>query len=74
MVAHLLRSLDQVPQFRLRVVRRDATTAMPEQDLPILERNAGRRQSPTERVLQIVYADILKSPRRRFAVLARTAP
>ena len=59
-VSHtFVRRLDQARQFCLRVVRRDATTAMPEQILTILERHARRAESTAEGVFEIVDANTL---------------
>jgi hypothetical protein len=49
-IAHFLRGLDQARQLCLGVVRRDATTSMPEQVLTILERHTRRAQPATEGV------------------------
>ena len=49
-VAHFLRGLDQARELCLGVVRRDATTAMPEQVLTILERHTRRAQPAAEGV------------------------
>lgn len=59
-VTHLVRSLDQVAQLGLRVVRGDATALVTEQILTILERHAGRAQPPTIRVFEIMDPNLPK--------------
>jgi len=45
-LAHAVRRLDQVGQFCRRVVRGDASGAMTEEILPVLERHSRRSQPP----------------------------
>ncbi len=56
-VAHAFRGFDQAREFRLGVVRRDATTTMSQQVLSILKRHTSRPQSPAEGMLQVVNPD-----------------
>ena len=70
-MSHTFSEAYQTHELCLRVVRRDATTAMPKQVPTILELHARRAQPPPEGVLQIMYANVSKSRRRRFGVLMR---
>ncbi len=63
-VTHLVRSLDQVAQLGLRVVRGDATALVTEQILTILERHAGRAQPPTIRMFEIMAPIFRKAAKR----------
>ena len=53
--------------LRCAVVRGDAAVLVAKKHLTCFERHAGRPQPPTERMLQVVNAQMLKSPRCFFA-------
>jgi hypothetical protein len=65
-LANLVRGLHQAREFRLGVVRRDATTTMPEQILTILERHTRRAESAAEGVFKIVNPNLPKPLRCCF--------
>src|ERR1700722_14316529 len=68
-VADFVRGLDQVGQFGLGVVGRDAATSVPEQVLTILEGHACGAQPAAEGVFEIVDANVSEAYGCRLAVL-----
>jgi hypothetical protein len=62
-VAHAIRCFEQVHPFGRRVARGDATRAVSEEILPILERHACGTQPAPERVLQFVHTHLRKTGR-----------
>jgi hypothetical protein len=72
-LAHLLRGLNQRPDFRGRIVRRDMIRLVAQEELAILETHADGSKPMSIRVFEIVNPNGPKSSRARSSKLVRIA-